>query len=66
MRHGHGISNVVLLPMLQKNHELDKVIYVIFATDGSPKQFHFYKKYTINQNDNVKGYAFKDCILDCV
>jgi hypothetical protein len=51
--------------MLQENRETEKEICVLFATHGCPKQFHIVKKkYTTNQNQKAKGYAFKDFILD--
>jgi len=50
--------------MLQKTHETDQEIYVMFDTDGSIKVSCCSK--TTDQSQNGKYYAFKGFILDLI
>jgi len=46
---------------------MNQGIYVIFATNDCSKQLHVVKKNTLQiKTEMVKGYAFKDSVLDLV
>jgi hypothetical protein len=45
---------------------MDQQIYVTFAPNDCPKQFHIVKKIHYQQSQKGKDSAFKDFILDCV
>jgi hypothetical protein len=52
--------------MVQKNHEVDHEIHVIFAAYGCFRQFHIVQKIHHIPKSGGKGYAFKDFIPACV
>jgi hypothetical protein len=45
---------------------MDQGVRVTFAADGCTTSFVLFGKYTTDQNQQGKDYAFKDFILDSV